>query len=130
MSEVGRPTKYKPEYCNLLIEHMAAGLSFESFGAVVECSKQTIYDWLDAQPEFLDAKKIGTAKSLLFWEKLGIRGTVGVPVEWNGKQAKGNFNSGSWIFNMKNRFGWRDKVEHSGDKTAPLVLNYKIDDSE
>ena len=28
---VGRPTKYKPEYCEMLIEHMSEGLSFESF---------------------------------------------------------------------------------------------------
>ena len=29
--KVGRPTDYKKEYCELLIEHMAAGFSFESF---------------------------------------------------------------------------------------------------
>ena len=30
----GHPTKYQPEYCETLIEHLGAGYSFESFAVV------------------------------------------------------------------------------------------------
>ena len=110
----GRPTKYKPEYCQLLIEHMSSGLSYQSFAGKVSVSIETIYDWLKAHPEFLDAKKIGTVKMLEFYESVGVKGMLGeIP----------NYNLGTWIFNMKNRFrsietgAWKDKheVEHQGE---------------
>jgi DNA-binding transcriptional regulator YiaG len=41
----GRPTKYKRDYCAMLISHLKDGLSFESFGGVLGVSKQTLYDW-------------------------------------------------------------------------------------
>lgn len=115
----GRPTKYKEEYCQQLIDHMEQGLSYESFAGVVSVSKQTIYDWEKSNPDFLDAKKTGTEKCRLFWEKTGIGGL------WGSKEA--NFNSAVWIFNMKNRFRWADKVEVSGTEDAkPIMLAYKV----
>ena len=105
----GRPTTYKPEYCERLIEHMSEGLSFESFCGVVECAKDTLYNWARANPEFARAKEIAFEKCRLFWERVGISGATG---------ANKDFNATSWIFNMKNRFydEWRDKqeVEQSG----------------
>ena len=98
----GRPTKYKNEYCDLLVNWMAGGLSFESFGSEVDASKQTLYTWTTKHPEFLDAKRVGTTKGQAFWEKLGRQAVVGkIP----------GFNATVWIFSMKNRFGWRDKQD-------------------
>ena len=110
--ETGRPTSYRPEYCEMLIEHMSQGLSFESFAGVVSVCKQTIYNWLENNKEFLDAKRSGTQKCLLMWEKLGIR---------QAATGKGSF--GSFRFNMMNRFGWSDKneVEHTGEGSAVKV---------
>ena len=99
----GRPTSYKPEYCAMVIEHMSKGLSFETFGAVANCSKQSLYLWAETHEEFSDAKKAGFLKCQLFWEELGLKGL------WGSKDS--SFNTGVWIFNMKNRFGWRDKIE-------------------
>lgn len=100
----GRPTDYKEEYCELLIEHMAKGFSFESFAGVVGVSKQTLYDWAERHSEFLDAKKVAFEENRYFWEKIGIELA-------NGKNVDGNPTA--WIFNMKNRFReeWRDKQE-------------------
>lgn len=109
----GRPTKYKPEYCDQLIEHMAKGYSFETFGAAVGVARSSVYEWLKNQ-EFSDAKKEGLMQCQLFWERMGIGGATG--------RIKG-FNVGCWVFNMKNRFGWRDKVETSGEVTVkPYVI--------
>lgn len=101
--KAGQPTKYKPEYCQLVIDHMSRGLSFESFAGVVGTCKQTIYSWMAKYPEFLDARNQADAKCRLFWEKCGIKGL------FLGQQDK--FNATVWVFNMKNRFHWRDLQE-------------------
>jgi len=116
----GQPTKYKPEYCALLIEHMKKGLSYECFGAVVGTCKQTIYNWEKDNPEFLDAKNKGRQLSQMFWESIFVENII---------TDKGtNFNTTGWIFNMKNRFNWRDKQEISGDEEKPLKLCYNLDE--
>lgn len=113
----GRPTIYEQRFCDLLIDHMEKGFSYESFAGLVGVSKQTIYDWEKANPEFLDSKKIGVEKSRLFWETQGIEGiytTETFEQDENGSRStKRALNSPVWIFNMKNRFKdeWKDKQE-------------------
>lgn len=118
---VGRPTKYKPEYCEMLIEHMASGLSYDTFPAVANCSLAVLYDWEKRHPEFLEAKKEAFNRNRLFWEKVGIEGMF-----MGGKDNP--FNATVWIFNMKNRFSWRDKVEHdSSEEGIKVTLSYEKD---
>lgn len=114
----GRPIDYKPEYCQLLIEHMGNGYSFEAFAAIVNTCKQTLYNWLSDHEEFLDAKEIAFERSRLFWEKVGI-----------DISAKGEGNATAYIFNMKNRFRqeWRDKHETGftdteGNDLPPVIV--------
>lgn len=111
----GRPTKYKPEYCEQLIKHMAMGLSYETFGATINVAQSTVYLW-EKHPEFSEAKKEGFDKSRLFWERLGTAGAMG--------KIK-NFNVTAWIFSMKNRFKWTDRLEsnvnHGGQIEIPAV---------
>lgn len=120
----GQPTKYKKEYCEMLIKHMARGLSFECFGAVVDASKQTLYDWCQANDEFLDAKQRGNELSRLFYEEAGINGMMNkIPF----------FNSNIWTFSMKNKFRdeWKDQfdVNEKSKKSIKISgdLNLKTD---
>ena len=98
----GQPTKYDPKYCDMIIEHLEGGLSIESFAGVIGVSRDSIYEWKDKHQEFSDSIKTGIEKSLLFWEKLGRAGTTG--------KIKG-FNCSTFIFTMKNRFKWTDRIE-------------------
>lgn len=98
----GRPTLYKPEYCEQLIHHMSQGLSFESFAGVLGVTRATVYNWAKENHEFLDAKNMGMEKCRLFYEKAGIAGMVG--------KIK-DFNTGVWFANMRNRFNWTNKQE-------------------
>jgi transposase-like protein len=121
----GRPSKYKPEYCEQLIEHMEQGLSFEAFAGSIGVCKQTLYTWTEEHEEFLDAKKRATEKSRLFWEKMGIDNIINVS-EFKGDST--SLNSAVWVFNMKNRFGWRDKQP---DEHDVVVNNFaKLSDEE
>lgn len=80
---------------------MKQGFSFESFGAEIGVHRDTLYEWVVKHAAFSDAKKLGTLHSMKHWEHEGMRGM------WKGKA----FNAAVWIFNMRNRFGWTDKVE-------------------
>lgn len=79
---------------------MSQGFSFETFGAVVNASKVTLYKWTKDFPDFMNAKKEAFLKNQYFWEKIGI-----------DNLHNRDFNNVMWIFNMKNRHRWSDRVE-------------------
>ncbi len=98
----GRPSTYKPsKHPNQVYELMRQGFSIEACAGQMGVSKQTIYNWRDQYPELLDAIKRGESASQYFWEDLGISAIT----------SGAKFNATVWIFNMKNRFGWRDRKD-------------------
>lgn len=98
----GQPTKYKPEYCEMLIEHMSGGFSLESFAGKINVSKDSLYQWAKDYKEFSDAFEVAKSKCQLFWEDTGIKGTLG--------KIRG-FNGNTWAFWMKNRFQWHENIK-------------------
>jgi hypothetical protein len=102
--KVGRPTKYNKKFCITAFNFLKKGFSKEALAGKIGISKKTLYSWEDSFPEFLNAIKRGEVASQLFWEKMGIQGARG--------EIK-NFNSVAWLFNMKNRFSWKDKIDHT-----------------
>lgn len=111
----GRPTKYKPEYCDKAIEVMKRGFSKEAVAGHLDITKDTLYRWVKKHKEFSDSIKKGLEYSRVFWEELGIE-----------MVTAGQGNSATWIFNMKNRFHWRDKKETditTGGKPLPILGN-------
>ena len=110
---MGRPSKYKPEYCEAVIEVMKDGGSKEEACVAIGCTFHTFQNWQEKNPEFLQAVKEGEKASEAWWHRVGRRAVMGeVP----------GFNGTSYVFNMKNRFGWKDKQEVSGDSKAPLNI--------
>jgi hypothetical protein len=102
---VGRPLLYDPKLCQEMIDFCAQGYSIEAFAGKIGVNKVTVYDWINKYPEFSNAKNTAQEKCRLFWETLGTHGAAGkLP----------GFNASAYIFNMKNRFGWRDNIHHSG----------------
>lgn len=65
----GRPSEYKPEYCDVLYEHMREGYSKTAAAGLMGICRQTIHNWADAHPEFLDAVKRGEAARTAFLER-------------------------------------------------------------
>ena len=92
----------------------------ENGGSMTECRcmlgiAQTAWDTLiEDSEEFRIAEKIRNDLCTVWWERQGRKMSSG--------DSMGN--SATWIFNMKNRFGWRDShaVDHSssdGTMTPP-----------
>jgi len=102
----------------MLVNHMAEGLSLESFSAIVGVHRQSLYDWCEAHPEFSYAKKVGIDASMLFWEKVNRGQAIG---DIKGSPA-------NTIFTMKCRFGWKEADTQQQDITVKLA--YNLDDSD
>ena len=105
---------------------MASGLSFECFGATIDVSRDIVYRWADPnsdqfKPEFFEAKKVGWEKCQHFYEKAGLKGMQ------NGKE----FNTGVWVYNMKNRFRKTDTwspVQEEVKQTITINMAYNEKD--
>lgn len=125
---VGRPTKYKPEYCEQIIKYfdvehtnvisvtvtykngdtreeervVANDLpTFQRFSYEIGVCTDTLHEWKKVHPEFSEAYK--RAQELQ-------------EAMWLTNSMKGLYPGAFTIFAGKNMFGWRDKqeVEHSG----------------
>lgn len=96
----GRPTKYKPEMCEQVIDLMRDGLAIEEVCAEMGIWKDTFYNWVKKHDEFSDAYKRGLELSKAWWLKQG-----------RSSLTDGKFNSTLWYMNMKNRHKWSDKQE-------------------
>ena len=98
----GRPTGYKPEYCEEAIAAGKLGKSKTWIAASFETTRETIDDWIRDNPEFSDAMQKARAASQKWWEDAGQ----------NGMKAK-TFNAAIWGKSVSCRFpdDWREKTE-------------------
>lgn len=106
---MARPTKYDPDKNSEVIELMKEGASITEVAVLLDISRETIYDWIDPKSErfnkeFSDTIKKGLDLSQSWWEKKG---------RINLENHK--FNYVGWYMNMKNRFKWTDRNDHSSE---------------
>jgi len=98
----GRPTKYDPSYCDLMIQMLSEGASFTEFRAAIGgVTRQTLSNWRDEHPEFLDAYNRAEALGQAYWEKR-LRTEIMFDNKANAALVKLYF---------ANRFNWHDKQQ-------------------
>lgn len=122
---VGRPSKYKPEYCDAIIEHAATGASLVSFAGSIKVPKLTLNNWAAEIPEFAEAMATAKAVAAHWWE------------ERLRRIAEGGGGPGAAtvaVFALKNFAGedWQDKSthEHTGRIThAPLSYEEAVEEA-
>lgn len=103
----------RQKLCDAWCEHLQNGYSKQSFPL---CDYDTIERYVKLYPADFPADRLEKAMKInrMFWEGLGIDGTKG---------KINNFNASSWKYNMANRFGWRDKQDHTSDnKPIPFIV--------
>lgn len=113
--KVGRPTDYRPDLCDIVIEGGAQGYSLLEMCFTVCKSYETFQRWRREHPDFQEAVKQAQRLSQAWWERKGREATFG--------EIEG-FNSTSYIFQMKNRFreDWRDRHEVTGADGGPVAF--------
>lgn len=109
-------SKYKEEYCQMLIEHMKKGYSFESFAAVVDTHRDTLYEWVDRHAAFSDAKRRGRDQQFFTDEKT-LDGII---------KGKVTGSASAHIFKMKNCHKWSERTEvESTNTNKNIELSYE-----
>jgi len=66
----GRPSTYKPEYADMIVETMAQGKSIAQFAASIGEAKQRIWQWAEQNDEFAVALSRAKTAEQAWWEKL------------------------------------------------------------
>ncbi len=92
-SDVGRPTKYKPEYCDMIIDLGKQGKSLKQIASSFDVHIDSLYEWQKVYPEFSEAITRAKQEAQVWWEDMGQAGlTMNV------------FNSSLWAKQVSCRF--------------------------
>ncbi len=89
----GRPSAYCPEFCDQVIQLGREGKSKAQIAAALDVARQTLDNWADGHPEFLDALTRARDYSQAWWEDKAQAGL----------DASG-FNASLWSRSMAARF--------------------------
>jgi len=93
--------KLDKDWAKSILKLAEEGASDVELRLKLDISDDLWYRWIEEEPEF--SRTIKKCKMLcqVWWERQGRKMTTG--------EAQGNATT--WIFNMKNRFKWTDRVE-------------------
>lgn len=115
----GRPTDYEASFCDDVLAWGAQGKSKAWMCANLGVVRQTLDNWAEAHPEFLDAITRAMLMAQAWWEDLGQDNAVSMP-------GQGALNGSVWSRSMAARFpaDWREKSEQTlqGPDGAPLTI--------
>ena len=102
----GRPTDYRPEYCEAVIACMSQGYSLTAFAGSIRQGRDTVYKWVRAHSEFSDAVSRARAARVLWLERKLLRSRKGA-------------ETSAAIFALRNACPdeWRD-VKHTEHRHA------------
>lgn len=107
MAERGRPTSYKPEYCEQVVELGKEGKSLAQMAAHFDVARQTIDNWAADNPEFLEALNRARVHMQAKLEEMGFAGLTNK-----------EFNAAVWKKTMEARFRddytERKELDHKG----------------
>lgn len=67
--KTGRPSEYKEEYCQLVIDKMEGGLSLSAFAGCIKVARNTVYAWMIEHPEFSAAVARAKSTRVLYLER-------------------------------------------------------------
>lgn len=103
MVEIGRPTDYRPEYCETVVDLGKQGKSVAQMCAHFDISRQTIDNWAAANPAFLEAFNRAKVHMQAKLEEIGF----------DGLTSK-DFNAPVWKKTMEARFreDYTERREH------------------
>lgn len=117
---MSRPSKYKEEYKQRVLELMKEGCSISEICLELDICRKTFYNWCEENEEFLHTKKKGEDFSEGWWMKQGRTNLKNKEFSYTG-----------WYMNMKNRFGWTDRVDQTTKgnalATPQLIKTYESD---
>lgn len=90
---VGRPSMYRPEYCDVAVAVGKLGGSPNEIACEIGVLRESLYDWAKVHPEFSTALKLAKQYEQKWWENKGLEG-----------MSADKFNAVVWKTSMQARF--------------------------
>jgi hypothetical protein len=116
----GQPTKYDPAYCDQVVEWGKQGYSREMIAGELDVSWNTLLNWMEAHPAFLEALESAKMHEMIFFEKIGIQYMVERP-------QGDRLNSSIWGRSLAARFPQKyrenSKVEVTGKNDGAIQVD-------
>jgi len=120
---VGRPTKYKPEYCERIIELGKQGYSYAEIAADLEVDKASLYDWAAAHEEFSTALRAAKTYEQAWFER-----------EARSNMKNRDFNANLWYRSAASRFRddytERKETQVTGANGGPVQVQSQVVDAK
>lgn len=120
---MGRPTKYKPECCERVLELAKDGCGWADYAAEFGIDRTTLYQWADSHPEFLTALSRAKVLEQQWWERAGRSGMFAE-----------KFNALVWKTSVQARFRGdyteRMQTELTGKDGGPVKVEAKTIDTK
>jgi transposase-like protein len=117
---VGRPSKYKPEYCKQVIEWGKQGYSREMIAGELDVSWNTLLSWMEAHPEFLEALESAKMQEMIYFEKIGIQYMVERP---QGDKLNTSIWSRSLAARFPQKYRENTKIEVTGKNDGAIQVD-------
>lgn len=116
----GRPTKYKQEYCDVVIKLGKEGFSKAEMAEYIDVDFYTLENWAENNEDFFIAFTRAREYSQSWWERTARKNLISPRGE--------TFNSSLWSRSMSARFpdDYREKsitaTAESGDQKIEVVI--------
>lgn len=121
----GRPTGYRPEFCEKVIDLACEGYSLLGFCGVIGVSRSSVNEWLLKHPSFSEACERAATGRLWFWETTlihvaktggtGSQGTVAIFGAVNAARTVDAILANPWLH--------KAEIEHSGQISLSSVVD-------
>ena len=120
---VGRPTLYKPEYCEEVIALGKIGKSVEQIASRLGFSLRTMYQWRDDHEEFLHALEEAKQHELAWWEDQADSYMVETK---DGPRLNATLWSRSMAARFPKKYRESTKTEITGADGTPLLSGIQV----
>lgn len=118
MAKVGRPSTYKPEYCNVVIEKGREGGSYSEMAVACGTVRASLDRWKEEHEEFRAALAYARELSQVWWEEAGRKNL-----------SSREFNAQLWLKNVASRFrddySERKEMALTGKDGGPVKIEAK-----
>lgn len=117
MARTGRPTKYKKEYCEKILQLPNRDQHSAGIATALGVSKQTIHEWASVYPDFSDAFKITQKNYEQYWLELAQ------------SRAEGRHQGSDTLikFMLSAACGYREKTDVVQQIEADISLSGKVE---
>lgn len=111
---IGRPSKYKPEYCEAMIDLAKLGKSFAQIAAEFDVGRATLDDWTRDHADFADARARAEVHAQAWWENKA-----------QDNLSSRDFNAPVWKKSVEARFrkDYTERQEINGGGPLQIIIS-------